>query len=82
MTDDNKAPARVTFSRGYGVCIMGIDGTWRRDCLLNTISDNDAILTVDGSIQGLNLREFFLLVVLDRAGLSPMRTCPRQRHGN
>jgi hypothetical protein len=26
MSDDAKAPERVTFSRGYGVCIMGIDG--------------------------------------------------------
>jgi hypothetical protein len=49
MADDNKTPERVTFSRGYSVCIMGIDGTWRRDCLLN-------------SIQGLNLKEFFLLL--------------------
>jgi hypothetical protein len=70
MTDDNNAPERVTFSRGYGVCIMGIDGTWRRDCLLNAISDNDAMLTVEGTID------------VDRPGLSPMRTCPRQRHGN
>src|SRR5713226_4154481 len=62
MSDENKAPERVAFSRGYGVCIMGIDGTWRRDCLLNAISDTDAILTVDGSIQGLNLKEFFLLL--------------------
>src|SRR5450755_2385938 len=62
MSDDAKGPERVTFSRGYGVCIMGIDGTWRRDCLLNAISDTDAILTVEGSIQGLNLKEFFLLL--------------------
>src|ERR1700730_4797320 len=62
MTDDAKGSERVTFSRGYSVCIMGIDGTWRRDCLLNAISDVDAILTVDGSIQGLNLKEFFLPV--------------------
>jgi hypothetical protein len=48
MTDDAKAPERVTFSRGYAVCMMGIDGTWRRDCLLNTISDNDAVLTAEG----------------------------------
>ena len=66
-----KAPERVTFSRGYGVCIMGIDGTWRRDCLLNAISDNDAILTVEGSIQGLNLKEFFLL--LSSTGLAYRR---------
>jgi hypothetical protein len=71
MADDAKAPERVTFSRGYGVCIMGIDGTWRRDCLLNAISDNDAILTVEGSIQGLNLKEFFLL--LSSTGLAYRR---------
>jgi hypothetical protein len=71
MRDEVKGPERVTFSRGYGVCIMGIDGTWRRNCLLNAISDNDAILTVDGSIQGLNLKEFFLL--LSSTGLAYRR---------
>ena len=71
MTEELKGPERVTFSRGYGVCIMGIDGTWRRDCLLNAISDNDAILTVEGSIQGLNLKEFFLL--LSSTGLAYRR---------
>ena len=71
MAEDNKAPERVTFSRGYGVCIMGIDGTWRRDCLLNAISDNDAVLTVEGSVQGLNLKEFFLL--LSSTGLAYRR---------
>ena len=78
MSDDAKGPERVTFSRGYGVCIMGIDGTWRRDCLLNVISDNDAILTVEGSIHDLNLKEFFLLQSSTGSGLSPMRTSPRQ----
>jgi len=71
MSEENKGPERVTFSRGYGVCIMGIDGTWRRDCMLNAISDNDAILTVEGSIQGLNLKEFFLL--LSSTGLAYRR---------
>jgi hypothetical protein len=71
MTDLAKGSERVTFSRGYGVCIMGIDGTWRRDCLLNAISDNDAILTVEGSIQGLSLKEFFLL--LSSTGLAYRR---------
>src|SRR5471032_2948026 len=71
MSDDAKASDRVTFSRGYGVCIMGIDGTWRRDCMLNAISDNDAVLTVEGSIQGLNLKEFFLL--LSSTGLAYRR---------
>ena len=71
MSEENKGPERVTFSRGYGVCIMGIDGTWRRDCMLNAISDNDAMLTVEGSIQGLNLKEFFLL--LSSTGLAYRR---------
>src|SRR6204780_1204463 len=71
MTGDAKALERVTFSRGHDVCIMAIDGTWRRDCLLNAISDTDAILTVEGSIQGLNLKEFFLL--LSSTGLAYRR---------
>jgi hypothetical protein len=71
MTEDSKSLERVTFSRGYDVCIMAIDGTWRRDCQLNAISDNDAVLTVEGSIQGLNLKEFFLL--LSSTGLAYRR---------
>ena len=62
MSEDSKGADRVTFSRGYDVCIMAIDGTWRRDCQLNAISDSDAVLTLEGSIQGLNLKEFFLLL--------------------
>jgi hypothetical protein len=71
MPADLKCPDKVTFSRGYDVCIMAIDGTWRRDCQLNAISDNDAMLTVEGSIQGLNLKEFFLL--LSSTGLAYRR---------
>lgn len=71
MNEDSRSPERVTFSRGYDVCIMAIDGTWRRDCQLNAISDNDAVLTVEGSIQGLNLKEFFLL--LSSTGLAYRR---------
>ena len=71
MTEDGKGAERVTFSRGYDVCLMAIDGTWRRDCQLNSISDTDATLTVEGSIQGLNLKEFFLL--LSSTGLAYRR---------
>ncbi|MEN3346595.1 MAG: hypothetical protein V7632_230 [Bradyrhizobium sp.] len=71
MTEDGKLVERVTFSRGVDVCIMAIDGTWRRDCQLNAISDTDAELTVEGSIQGLNLKEFFLL--LSSTGLAYRR---------
>lgn len=71
VAEENKNLDRVAFSRGYDVCIMAIDGTWRRDCQLNAISDNDAILTLEGSIQGLNLKEFFLL--LSSTGLAYRR---------
>jgi len=71
MSEESKGTERVTFSRGYDVCIMAIDGTWRRNCQLNAISDNDAVLTVEGSIQGLNLKEFFLL--LSSTGLAYRR---------
>lgn len=71
MSEQGQHPDRVNFSRGYDVCIMAIDGTWRRTCQLNAISDNDAILTVEGSIQGLNLKEFFLL--LSSTGLAYRR---------
>ena len=71
MTEDTKGTERVTFSRGYDVCLMAIDGTWRRDCRLDAISDSDALLTVEGSIHGLNLKEFFLL--LSSTGLAYRR---------
>ncbi len=71
MTEDKNEADRVAFGRGYDVCIMGIDGTWRRDCLLTAVSDNDAVLTVEGSIHGLNLKEFFLL--LSSTGLAYRR---------
>jgi hypothetical protein len=71
MAEEKKALDRVAFGRGYDVCIMGIDGTWRRDCLLTAVSENDAVLTVEGSIQGLNLKEFFLL--LSSTGLAYRR---------
>ena len=71
MAEDKKTIDRVTFGRGYDVCIMAIDGTWRRDCLLQAVSDNDAVLTVEGSIQGLTLKEFFLL--LSSTGLAYRR---------
>lgn len=45
--------------------------TGRRDCLLQAVSDTDALLTVEGSIQGFNLKEFFLL--LSSTGLAYRR---------
>ena len=53
---------RVVFERGFPAHLMGIDGTWRRNCLVEDISETGAKLTVEGSVEGLNLKEFFLLL--------------------
>lgn len=62
---------RVTLERGFGVHIMAIDGTWRRSCRMIDVSTTGARLAVEGSIEGLNLTEFFLL--LSATGLAYRR---------
>ena len=51
---------RVVFERGFAANMMAIDGTWRRPCTMEDVSETGARLTVDGSIEGLQLKEFFL----------------------
>lgn len=51
--------------------MMGIDGTWRRRCIIEDVSETGAKLSVEGSLTGLNLREFFL--VLATRGLAYRR---------
>ena len=53
---------RVRFERNFPVWIMGIDGTWRRDGVILDVSQTGARLRVEGSLEGLNLKEFFLLL--------------------
>jgi hypothetical protein len=62
---------RVDFGRGIHVHIMGIDGTWRRGCTMIDVSQTGARLCVEGSLEGLNLKEFFLL--LSSTGLAYRR---------
>jgi hypothetical protein len=53
---------RVSFDHGIDVLIMGIDGTWRRQCKLFDVSVSGARLIVADSLEGLNLEEFFLML--------------------
>jgi hypothetical protein len=62
---------RVDFERGIPVYMMGIDGTWRRDCLMIDVSQTGARLLIEGSLEGLDLKEFFLL--LSSTGLAYRR---------
>ena len=61
MTEQRKAN-RVVFEKGFTANMMAIDGTWRRPCTMLDASETGARLLIDGSIQGLVLREFFLVL--------------------
>jgi hypothetical protein len=71
MVTERRRGERITFERGFTAHMMGIDGTWRRDCTMEDISETGAKLTVEGSTEGLNLKEFFLL--LSSTGLAYRR---------
>lgn len=62
MTWEHRKNPRVNFEQGVAVQMMAIDGTWRRDCLMRDASDGGARLKVSGSLEGLELKEFFLLL--------------------
>ena len=61
----------VVFQKGFDVNIMSIDGTWLRSCTLKDVSISGARLIMQSSIQGLILKEFFLL--LSSSGLAYRR---------
>jgi len=69
---EQRKSRRVVFERGYDAHMMAIDGTWRRACKVEDISDTGAKLSVESSIDGLPLNEFFL--VLSSTGLA-FRRC-------
>ena len=71
MVAERRKGERVTFERGIAAQMMGIDGTWRRDCKMEDVSETGAKLTVEGSVEGLHLKEFFLL--LSSTGLAYRR---------
>src|ERR1700748_3588041 len=71
MAFGDRKSERVDFERGIHVHMMGIDGTWRRDCLMVDVSQTGARLSVEGPLEGLDLKEFFLL--LSSTGLAYRR---------
>jgi hypothetical protein len=71
MAYGDRKSGRVDFERGIPVYMMGIDGTWRRDCMMIDVSQTGARLLVEDSLEGLDLKEFFLL--LSSTGLAYRR---------
>ena len=79
MTFGMRKSERVNFERGIDVFMMGIDGTWRRSCVMFDVSQTGARLHVEDLIEGLDLKEFFLLLVVGRPRLSTMQARPGGR---
>ena len=71
MVTERRKGERIVFERGIPAHMMGIDGTWRRDCTMEDVSETGAKLTIEGSVEGLHLKEFFLL--LSSTGLAYRR---------
>ena len=71
MAYGDRKSERVNFDRGVPVYMMGIDGTWRRQCTMRDVSQTGARLRIEGSLEGLDLKEFFLL--LSSTGLAYRR---------
>jgi hypothetical protein len=65
---EKRQTRRVRFDSAVPARMMGIDGTWQRECMVDDISDGGAKLIVSGSIGNLPLQEFFL--VLSSTGLA------------
>jgi hypothetical protein len=68
---DRKAD-RVHLEHRYEVNLMGVDGTWRRKCVLLDVSVTGAKVEVEGTLDVLRAGEFFLL--LSSTGLA-FRRC-------
>jgi hypothetical protein len=72
MKGEHRRASRVRLEHRHAVNLMGVDGTWRRSCYLLDVSSTGAKLEVEGTIDVLQAKEFFLL--LSSTGLA-FRRC-------
>jgi len=72
MKGESRRALRVRFEHRHPVNLMGVDGTWRRQCYLLDASQSGAKREVEGPVDVLRAREFFLL--LSSTGLA-FRRC-------
>lgn len=72
MKGEHRRASRVRFEHRHPVNLMGVDGTWRRNCFLIDASASGAKLEIEGSADVLQSKEFFL--VLSSTGLA-FRRC-------
>jgi len=62
MTGNSRKAHRVRFEHKHTVSIMGVDGTWRRSCILLDAAASGAKLEVEGLTDPLKAQEFFLVL--------------------
>ena len=71
MGSERRQVKRVQFGSGFTARITAIDGTWQRECRISDVSDTGAKLNIFGSVDGIDMKEFFL-------NLSPTGTAHRR----
>ena len=71
MKFDGRKDSRVKMDHRQPVNLMGSDGTWRRSCVLLDVSQTGAKLEVEGTLDVLQAKEFFM--VLSSTGLAYRR---------
>jgi hypothetical protein len=71
MKFDGRKALRVRMDHKQSVNLMGSDGTWRRSCVLLDISQSGAKIEVEGTLDVLQAKEFFML--LSSTGLAYRR---------
>ncbi|WGD48906.1 PilZ domain-containing protein [Bradyrhizobium sp. CB1650] len=71
MRFDSRKALRVRMDHRQPVNLMGSDGTWRRSCVLLDVSQTGAKIEVEGTLDVLQAKEFFML--LSSTGLAYRR---------
>lgn len=71
MRYDGRKALRVRMDHKQAVNLMGSDGTWRRSCVLLDVSQSGAKIEVEGTLDVLQAKEFFML--LSSTGLAYRR---------
>ena len=71
MRFDGRKASRVKMDNRQPVNLMGSDGTWRRSCVLLDVSNSGAKIEVEGTLDVLQAKEFFM--VLSSTGLAYRR---------
>jgi hypothetical protein len=51
---NRRTAGRVELARGINVQIVAIDGTWRRQCTMQDVSETGAKLKIEGTVEKLS----------------------------